>query len=71
MRLNTDAQSLQLASSLLERTCHVPAVRATSAYLLYVINNVVVVRFGSASAQRCGQVVTDPVREQSPAPDVD
>ncbi|HEY2395997.1 MAG TPA: glucosyltransferase domain-containing protein [Rudaea sp.] len=50
----TDPQTSQLAAATLAKTCHLTAIRNTSAYSLYLIDNIAVVTFGSALAQRCG-----------------
>jgi hypothetical protein len=52
MRLDADAGVSMLASAILARTCQIPATRSTSAYSLYLIDNIAVVRFRS-TAQRC------------------
>lgn len=53
LRPSTDAETSRLASSILARTCLVAARRNTSAYSLYLIDDIAVVTFGSAPAERC------------------
>jgi hypothetical protein len=59
LRFRTDAESLKMKSTLLARTCEIPAMRSTQAYNLYVIDGVAVVVFRSAYTQRCA--ATTPV----------
>lgn len=59
LRFKTDAESLKMKSTLLARTCEIPAMRSTQAYNLYVIDGVAVVVFRSAYTQRCA--ATTPV----------
>ena len=53
LRLNTDAKSLQFASSVFAQTCNSPPAVSTSAYTLHAIQKIAVVTFRADHIQRC------------------
>lgn len=53
MRYRTDPAATQRVTAILAEACAVPVARRTSAYTLRLVDDTVVVTFGSALAQRC------------------
>jgi hypothetical protein len=53
MRHQAGEEPSQLESAILARTCQVPAVRVSSTYNMYLIDDTAVVAFGAAHQRRC------------------